>query len=312
MDNAAQSEPTVKLPYATGFATSKDGTTIGYRQLGHGPGLLLVPGGMMAAQNFMKLATALASDYTVYVLDRRGRGLSGPCSDGFGIQQAVEDTQTVIAKTGAHYVFGLSAGAVVSLWTARVTPAIRRVAAYEPPFSLSSIPESSPRPWLVRYDQEIAQGKLADAMVTVNKGIMGAPVFGMLPRFITASLMKLAIPADAKSVKDGDVPLRDIIPTIHFDSQIVLDTEDKLEALKSIPAHVLLLGGSRSPSYLRRILDAVAIALPHAQRVQLAGVGHMAADNGGRPQRVAEELRRFFTESRGAELESNSRREGRP
>jgi len=32
----------------------------------------------MAPQNFMKLGQALASEFTVYIPDRRGRGLSGP------------------------------------------------------------------------------------------------------------------------------------------------------------------------------------------------------------------------------------------
>lgn len=31
-------------PYTTDFVTSKDGTTIGYRQMGRGPGLVLVRG----------------------------------------------------------------------------------------------------------------------------------------------------------------------------------------------------------------------------------------------------------------------------
>jgi len=60
---------------------SRDGTTIGYRQMGSGPGLVLVHGGMQASQNLMKLATALAAEFTVCVLDRRGRGLSGPFGD---------------------------------------------------------------------------------------------------------------------------------------------------------------------------------------------------------------------------------------
>ena len=47
--------------------TSRDGTTIGYRQLGHGPGVIAVHGGMQAAQNLMKLALALADSFTVYL-----------------------------------------------------------------------------------------------------------------------------------------------------------------------------------------------------------------------------------------------------
>ncbi|MEU1641010.1 alpha/beta hydrolase, partial [Nonomuraea sp. NPDC005701] len=56
---------------------SADGTTIGYRRSGRGPGLILVHGGMQASQHFTKLAAALSTEFTVYVPDRRGRGLSG-------------------------------------------------------------------------------------------------------------------------------------------------------------------------------------------------------------------------------------------
>src|SRR5262249_10761453 len=55
------------MGYATGSVTSEDGTTVGYRRLGRGPGLVLVHGGMQAAHSFMKLATALSDAFTVYV-----------------------------------------------------------------------------------------------------------------------------------------------------------------------------------------------------------------------------------------------------
>jgi pimeloyl-ACP methyl ester carboxylesterase len=48
--------------YSTGRVRSADGTTIGYRRCGRGPGLILLHGGMLAAQHFMKLAAALAAD----------------------------------------------------------------------------------------------------------------------------------------------------------------------------------------------------------------------------------------------------------
>jgi len=53
-----------KKSYTTDFVTSKDGTKIGYRQLGSGAGLLLVHGGMMSSQNFMKLGELLSSKFT--------------------------------------------------------------------------------------------------------------------------------------------------------------------------------------------------------------------------------------------------------
>ena len=55
---------------------SLDGTIIGYRQYGTGPGVVLVNGAMGVAQNYHQLATALADSFTVYSPDRRGRGMS--------------------------------------------------------------------------------------------------------------------------------------------------------------------------------------------------------------------------------------------
>ncbi|GAA0986738.1 hypothetical protein GCM10009551_038780 [Nocardiopsis tropica] len=41
-------------------------------------------------------------------------------------------------------------------------------------------------------------------------------------------------------------------------------------------------------------LDALERVLPRACRVELRGVGHLAADNGGRPELVARALAGFF------------------
>ena len=51
-----EQEPPASRLYTTAFVTSKDSTTIGYRQLGHGPGIILVHAGLMASQHFMNLA----------------------------------------------------------------------------------------------------------------------------------------------------------------------------------------------------------------------------------------------------------------
>jgi len=92
----------------------------------------------------------------------------------------------------------------------------------------------------------------------------------------------------------GDVPLRTLVPAMHYDAQLVLETEGSLHTFASTPAEVLLLGGSNSPAYLKTSLDALASVLPQAQRTELAGCGHLAPDNSGDPERVAQELRPFF------------------
>src|SRR5437588_11902713 len=91
-----QSTATARERYITDFVTSQDGTTIGYRQLGHGPGVVLVQGAMGSAQNFMQLTRALADAFTVYVPDRRGRGISGPYGEDYSIQKEVEDLDALL------------------------------------------------------------------------------------------------------------------------------------------------------------------------------------------------------------------------
>jgi pimeloyl-ACP methyl ester carboxylesterase len=114
--------------YSVGTVISRDGTTIGYRQFGHGPGIVLVHGSMQAAQNFGKLASALADAFTVYVPDRRGRGVSGPPGERYCLTTECEDLDALLAATGTHNVFGLSSGALIALEAARTLPAIHRVA----------------------------------------------------------------------------------------------------------------------------------------------------------------------------------------
>src|SRR4051794_3504048 len=93
---------------ATGFVTSHDGTRIAYRTLGHGPGLVLLHGSMETAGDHLAMALELADAFTVHLPDRRGRGLSGPYGDGYGVRTEVEDLDAVLNATGAHFVFGVS------------------------------------------------------------------------------------------------------------------------------------------------------------------------------------------------------------
>lgn len=270
---------------------SADGSTIGYRQLGQGPGLVLVPGGMMAAQNFMTLAAALSDDFTVSILDRRGRGASSSLRERGGLRSEFEDLAAVLERTDAPNVFGLSSGAIIALESARHMPAIRRLAIYEPPLPVDG---SNPAAWLPRYEKELAAGDLPAAMVTVSKGIPVSPVFSRLPRFLGTTLMRLALPAEARQTPPGDVSLQSLIPTMRGDAQVVIDAAGDLNRYRDVAIDVLLLGGSRSPRSLKRVLGILEVTLPRAQRLEIAHAGHMAADNGGQPERVAPLLRRFF------------------
>ncbi len=112
--------------------TSQDGTIIGYRQMGSGPGIILLHGGVNASQNLMKLGTALSDEFTVYIPDRRGRGMSGPIDSNYSIEKEDEDLDAMLKQTGAHFVFGTADGALFALHAAISLPNIHKVVAYEP------------------------------------------------------------------------------------------------------------------------------------------------------------------------------------
>src|SRR5207248_911097 len=153
--------------YATGSVISKDGTTIGYRQLGRGPGLIVLHGAMESARSHMQLAEALAPSFTVYLPDRRGRGLSGPYREAHEIETDVQDMAALLAKTDAHYVMGVSSGAIIWLQAALTLPAIRRAVISEPPLPING---SLPTDFVQRYEREIAQDEVAAALVSAMKG----------------------------------------------------------------------------------------------------------------------------------------------
>ena len=93
-------------PYTKGVVTSADGTRIGYRQLGSGPGVVLLHGGVNSSQHLMRLGSALAGTCTVDIPDRRGRGLSGPIGADYGLSTEDEGLAALLKQTGARNVFG--------------------------------------------------------------------------------------------------------------------------------------------------------------------------------------------------------------
>ncbi len=60
------------------------------------------------------------------------------------------------------------------------------------------------------------------------------------------------------------------------------------------PVSFLLMGGDKSPPYLRLALDELAAALPHARRIEFRGLNHQGPDNSEQPAVVAAKLREFF------------------
>lgn len=287
-----------RVSYTTGAVTARDGATIGFRQLGHGPGLVMLHGAMESAQSHMQLAEALADAFTIYLPDRRGRGLSGPAGAGYSMRTEVDDLSALLAATGAQNIFGVSAGGLICLQAALSLPTIRKVALYEPALIVNG---SISTAFLDRFDREMAQGNTAAALVTGMKGArMGPPIFNAIPRWLLESLTNAAMKGEDKKAQPGDVTMRALAPTLHYDFRLVAEMAETLDRYQAVQQDVLLLGGSKSPAYLKSALDALEKVLPHVERVEFPGLDHGGSSDvsqtnrGGKPELVAQALRRFF------------------
>ena len=66
--------------------------------MGSGPSIIIIHGGISSSQYYMKFGAALSDEFTVYIPDRRGRGLSSPFGDNYGLPREIEDLVALLKK----------------------------------------------------------------------------------------------------------------------------------------------------------------------------------------------------------------------
>jgi pimeloyl-ACP methyl ester carboxylesterase len=277
--------------YTKEYVTSKDSTTIGYRQMGSGPGIILLHGGINASQHLMKLGTLLSDDFTVYIPDRRGRGLSGPIGEDYSIEKEDEDLNALLKKTGAHYVFGTADGALFALHAAISLQNIHKVAAYEPLIFTGQPGEKEFRTTIQKLDKNLAEGKLAKATVDLIKD---SPKGSKIPNFLYIPIIKLFFWINIKTVKGDDVSYQELIPPLADELHVVENTKGTLDDYKNVSAKVLLLEGSKTDPLLRDSVNALNKILPNSNLIELKSLNHDSAQDYGKPEPIALELKRFF------------------
>lgn len=107
--------------------TSNDGTQIAFSKIGTGPALLIVGGSLADHHFYAPLAEAMAPHFTVYTLDRRGRGLSEDTKP-YAPEREIEDVAAVMAlSNGPTFLYGHSAGAALALRVAAADIALTKL-----------------------------------------------------------------------------------------------------------------------------------------------------------------------------------------
>lgn len=277
--------------FKEGGVISADGIRIGYRQIGNGPGLILLHGALQSSFNFTKLARAMSANFTVYVPDRRGRGLSGPYQANDNLLTEANDLLAIIHQTKAVNIFGLSSGAVISLQTLLMENTIKKAALYEPPLAIAGHPFNKMD---TAYQKALRDNNYGRAFVAILRATGDSSLFSKLPAFISAPLVNWQMKNQLNNPVGNEIPLRVLVENFSRDRIIIDDSTRLLLEINAIKAKVQLLGGTKSMDYFGQVLSSLQKIIPTAGRTNLNGLGHIAADNSEQPLKVAEVLLDFF------------------
>jgi pimeloyl-ACP methyl ester carboxylesterase len=250
--------------------TSVDRTTISLLSIGTGPGLVVLPGNNRRARHYTKLADALATSHSVHVLDRRGRGDSGPQGPAYSIDREVDDALAVMAQTGADSVFGHSYGGLVALHVALRRP-VRSLVVYEPGANLHDRLDVS---FLPEFTRRVQAGQRVRPMALFLKR-MGLLPFGNAPGFVYLSIAALMLAGG----KEG-AEMRAMMPTTPAELGEVARLTSDGSRYRAIRSPTLVLAGEKSlPTLLPLMCKELADIVPDARYELIAGLGHNAPDN---------------------------------
>ena len=213
----------------------------------------------------------------------------------------VEDLQAVLTASGAQKVFGVSTGGLIVLETARIQPAIRKIAAYEPGLLMDATRYTG---WVSRFDREMAQGKVAAAVITSVRGLdLAPPVFKLMPRPLAVALTNKSMESEERKASGDAVTIRQLAPTLRYEGLLLAETAGTIGTFAEVAADVLLLGGDmKRPAFIKPAYDALARTLPHNRRVRFSGLDHGGSadvspiNRRGKPEIVAPEIRSFFAQ----------------
>ncbi|MEV0233419.1 alpha/beta hydrolase [Nonomuraea sp. NPDC050786] len=254
------------------IAHSADGTPISYQSVGSGPDLLIVGGANRTAKDYLPLATALAGAFTVHVVDRRGRGASGPQGPDYSLEKEVEDLLAVQKRTGARLAVGHSYGGLVVMETARVLQLFDRVAVYEP----GVIAQPEPTAWMAPYRERLAAGDAYGAFIHFIRGSGGAPAFmTKMPDWYLRLVLRVVFRGPA---------WRSLLEPNLAEHEQLAAQYGRLPEFAAVSAQVLILDGSRSTPAAKANCAALRDTLPHATYETLEGLNHFGPE--GKSARV--------------------------
>lgn len=263
---------------------SQDGARIGYLTLGQGPSVLVIPGALSMAANYLAFANALAEHFTVHIIERRGRGLSSSQGDDYSILKERADVLALQQKTGASFLVGHSFGGLVALEAARNNATLTRVAVYEPGVSIDGAISMK---WIPGYKKKLDEKKYLDAFVEF--ALATGPDRA---RNIPPWLMKLLLPLflGPKELK----LMLGLLPETLREHQEVARLNNSHENYREISSEVLLMYGGKTGSHWVDLLaKRLPPVLPRSETMEFPKLDHFGIDKKA-PQEVARAVSAYF------------------
>jgi pimeloyl-ACP methyl ester carboxylesterase len=251
---------------------STDGTTIAFDRLGEGPPVALVAGAAVDRSSDAPLAELLAADFTVFNIDRRGRGDSGD-TPPYAVQREVEDIAAVIQEAGGSAnLYGHSGGAALALHAAAAGLPVRKLALWEPPYILDAT-RRPPADHVEQLEKMIAEGRRGDAAAYFMREVVRAP----------AEFVAQARTQPWWAAQEA------LAHTLAYDARILGDYALPTGRARSVGVPTLVLAGGADFPWMRDTAQALASTLPQGEARMLEGQGH-SVDAAA----VAPALKEFF------------------
>ncbi|MGR6322622.1 alpha/beta hydrolase [Micromonospora soli] len=236
---------------------SADGTTIAYETAGEGPPIVLVGGAFNDRGTTRPLGAALASDFTVYGYDRRGRGDSGDTGP-YAVQREIEDLAALLSRAGGTaFLYGLSSGAILAAYAAAEGLPVTGLALFEPPFQAGA--HGGRKPGLAeRLTELVAGGRRGDAVELFLTDAVGVP------------------PAAVAGMRGApEWPwMEGLAHTLAYDTTVTGYGGLPADRLGRITVPTVVVASTGSPDWLRDAATATAGAIPGATDLSLAGGFH--------------------------------------
>lgn len=263
---------------------SSDGTSIAYRTMGDGPGVIVLGGALSTAEDYLPLAATLALSCTVHLVERRGRGMSGPLGRDYSLRKEVDDLLAVHAATGARLAFGHSYGGLAILETARSSPVFDRIALYEPGAPGAHVPTG----WMAPYRERLAANDSYGAFAHFIQGSGGAPGFiAKLPHWYLRTALRIGFRGQRRQ------RMWPLLEANLAEHEQLAAQHDRLDEFGNVATATLILCGTRTPPANRTELEAVVDTLPNAAIDVLSGLDHFGPQGKSAPV-IAERAAEFL------------------